>query len=45
MELEGLDDRHKITRSIFYFQILSNGMRCSDIMFMRYGDFKNGRLC
>ncbi len=21
------------------FSILSNGMRCSDVMFMRYGDF------
>lgn len=44
MELEGLDDRLKIARSMFYFQILSNGMRCSDVMFMKYGDFKNGRL-
>ena len=44
MELNGLDDRLTIARSMFYFQILSNGMRCSDVMFMRYGDFKNGRL-
>lgn len=44
MELEGLDDKLRIARNMFYFQILSNGMRCSDVMFMRYGDFKNGRL-
>jgi len=44
MELENLDDTLKIARSMFYFSILSNGMRCSDVMFMRYGDFKDGRL-
>lgn len=43
MELE-LDNKLKIARNIFYFQILSNGMRCSDVVFIRYGDFKNGRL-
>jgi hypothetical protein len=44
MELENLDDKLKIARNMFYFSILSNGMRCSDVMFMRYGDFKDGRL-
>lgn len=43
MELE-LDNKLRIARNIFYFQILSNGMRCSDVVFIRYGDFKNGRL-
>ena len=43
MELE-LDDNLRIARNIFYFQILCNGMRCSDVVFMRYGDFKDGRL-
>jgi site-specific recombinase XerD len=44
MELENLDEKLKVARSMFYFSILSNGMRCSDVMFMRYGDFKDGRL-
>lgn len=43
MELE-LDSKLGIARNIFYFQILGNGMRCSDVVFIRYGDFKNGRL-
>lgn len=43
MELE-LDYNLSIVRNMFYFQILNNGMRCSDVVFMRYGDFKNGRL-
>ena len=39
-----VDNKLRIARNIFYFQILSNGMRCSDVVFIRYGDFKNGRL-
>lgn len=38
------DDRLELAKTIFYFQILNNGMRCSDVMFLRYGNFKNGIL-
>ncbi len=44
MDIEGLNEKLTIARSMFYFSILSNGMRCSDVMFMRFGDFKDGRL-
>lgn len=44
MEIEDLSYMHQIARNMFYFQILANGMRCSDVMFLRYEDFKNGRL-
>jgi len=43
MELE-LEGKYNLTRKMFYFAILSNGMRCSDLMFLRYEDFQQGRL-
>jgi len=44
MDMDGLTYMYKICRSMFYFQLLANGMRCSDVMFLKYKDFKNGRL-
>ena len=44
MDMGELSYMYKITRNMFYFQLLANGMRCSDVMFLKYKDFKNGRL-
>jgi|GEM_PF-4787316 len=43
LELD-LENKYSLTRQMFYFQILANGMRCSDLMFIRYADFKHDRL-
>ena len=39
-----LDYTLSIARRMFFFQILGNGMRCSDVMFLRYSDFAEGKL-
>lgn len=41
---ENFDDKHKLAFNMFYFAILANGMRCSDLMFLRFKNIKDGRL-
>lgn len=41
---ENFDNKHKLAFNMFYFAILANGMRCSDLMFLRFKNIKDGRL-
>lgn len=41
---QSFDYKHNLAFNMFYFAVLANGMRCSDLMFLRFKNIKDGRL-